>query len=87
MLLWITPGLTLRIGDDIRTIDWNVTARSQHPFVKKFVEERELTVAFLVDMSGLEGLWRVLSFLGLGLSLIGLGAVYRRFAGPGGTRA
>lgn len=38
-------------GDDIRTIDWNVTARSQHPFVKKFVEERELTVVFLVDMS------------------------------------
>lgn len=39
-------------GDDIRTIDWNVTARSQHPFVKKFVEERELTVVFLVDISG-----------------------------------
>lgn len=39
-------------GDDIRTIDWNVTARSQQPFVKKFVEERELTVLFVVDMSG-----------------------------------
>lgn len=39
-------------GDDIRTIDWNVTARSQHPFVKKFVETRELTVLFVVDMSG-----------------------------------
>lgn len=39
-------------GDDVRTIDWNVTARSQHPFVKKFVEERELTVVFLVDVSG-----------------------------------
>ncbi|MBI5207593.1 MAG: DUF58 domain-containing protein [Candidatus Firestonebacteria bacterium] len=38
-------------GDDIRTIDWNVTARMGHPFVKKFVEERELTVMFLVDMS------------------------------------
>ncbi len=36
---------------------------------------------FLVDMSGLEGLWRVLSFLGLGLALIALGAVYRRFVG------
>ena len=35
-------------GDDIRTIDWNVTARSQHPFVKKFVEERELTVMIMV---------------------------------------
>lgn len=41
-------------GDDIRTIDWNVTARSQHPFVKKFVEEREMTVFFVVDMSGSE---------------------------------
>lgn len=39
-------------GDDIRTIDWNVTARSQHPYVKKFVEERELTVIFVVDGSG-----------------------------------
>ncbi len=39
-------------GDDIRTIDWNVTARSQTPFVKKFVEEREMTVIFAVDMSG-----------------------------------
>lgn len=39
-------------GDDIRTIDWNVTARSQHTYIKKFVEERELTVLFIVDMSG-----------------------------------
>jgi len=39
-------------GDDIRTIDWNVTARLQRPFVKKYVEERELTVIFMVDMSG-----------------------------------
>jgi uncharacterized membrane protein len=37
---------------------------------------------FLIDMSGLAGLWRVLSFLGLGLALIGLGAVYRRFVLP-----
>jgi len=41
-------------GDDIRTIDWNVTARSLNPFVKKFVEERELTIFFVVDMSGSE---------------------------------
>lgn len=41
-------------GDDIRTIDWNVTARSQHTYVKKYVEERELTVLFVVDMSGSE---------------------------------
>ncbi|MGI6240741.1 MAG: DUF58 domain-containing protein [Candidatus Omnitrophota bacterium] len=39
-------------GDDIRTIDWNVTARSNQAFVKKFVETRELTVIFAVDMSG-----------------------------------
>ena len=39
-------------GDDIRFIDWNVTARMGHPYVKKFVEERELTVVFLVDASG-----------------------------------
>ena len=38
-------------GDDIRTIDWNVTARTGHPYVKRYVEERELTVFFLVDLS------------------------------------
>ncbi|HLA41443.1 MAG TPA: DUF58 domain-containing protein, partial [Candidatus Glassbacteria bacterium] len=38
-------------GDDIRSIDWNVTARMGHPYVKKYVEERELTVVFLVDAS------------------------------------
>ena len=37
--------------DDPRDIDWNVTARMGHPFTKKFVEERELTVIFLVDVS------------------------------------
>lgn len=39
-------------GDDIRNIDWNVTARFNHPFVKVFEEERELTVMLLVDVSG-----------------------------------
>jgi uncharacterized protein (DUF58 family) len=39
-------------GDDIRNIDWNVTARLNHPFVKIFEEERELTVMILVDVSG-----------------------------------
>ncbi len=39
-------------GDDIRNIDWNVTARMGHPFVKRFVEERELTVMLMVDLSG-----------------------------------
>ncbi|MGC9328195.1 MAG: DUF58 domain-containing protein, partial [Candidatus Hinthialibacter sp.] len=38
-------------GDDIRTIDWNVTARMGGPFVKRFREERELTVMLLVDAS------------------------------------
>jgi uncharacterized membrane protein len=40
---------------------------------------------FLLDMAGLVGLWRVLSFLGLGLTLIGIGAVYRRFVAPMGS--
>ena len=39
-------------GDDVRSIDWNVTARMNHPFVKKFVEERELTLMLVVDLSG-----------------------------------
>jgi uncharacterized protein (DUF58 family) len=38
-------------GDDIRRIDWNVTARAGHPFVKRYVEERELTVLLAVDLS------------------------------------
>jgi len=39
-------------GDDIRNIDWNVTARFNHPYIKIFEEERELTVVLLVDVSG-----------------------------------
>jgi uncharacterized protein (DUF58 family) len=38
-------------GDDIRTIDWNVTARMGHPFIKRYIEERELTVVLMVDCS------------------------------------
>jgi len=38
-------------GDDVRTIDWNVTARTGRPFVKRFVEEREMTVILLLDLS------------------------------------
>ena len=38
-------------GDDIRTIDWNVTARYNAPFVKVFEEEREMTVMMLIDVS------------------------------------
>ena len=39
-------------GDDVRSIDWNVTARTGMPYIKRFSEERELTVLFLVDVSG-----------------------------------
>ena len=39
-------------GDEVRTIDWNVTARAGRPFVKKYREERELTILLAVDVSG-----------------------------------
>src|SRR3989339_1439481 len=39
-------------GDEIRSIDWNVTARMGHPYIKKYVEERQLTVMILLDVSG-----------------------------------
>jgi uncharacterized protein (DUF58 family) len=42
-------------GDDVRTIDWNVTARTGTPHVKKFVEERDLTVLLLLDLSASQG--------------------------------
>ncbi len=38
-------------GDEVRSIDWNVTARMGHPYIKRYVEERELTVIFLADLS------------------------------------
>lgn len=38
-------------GDEVRSIDWNVTARMGHPFIKRYREERELTVVFMVDLS------------------------------------
>ena len=41
-----------QFGDDIRSIDWNVTARFNHPYIKVFEEERELTVMLLIDVSG-----------------------------------
>ncbi|MGD8376230.1 MAG: DUF58 domain-containing protein [Acidobacteriota bacterium] len=41
-----------QFGDEIRTIDWNVTSRMGHPYVKKYIEERELTVVLVVDLSG-----------------------------------
>ena len=42
-------------GDDVRTIDWNVTARTGVPHIKRFSEERELTILFVVDVSGSQG--------------------------------
>jgi uncharacterized protein (DUF58 family) len=49
-------------GDDIRTIDWNVTARFNHPYVKIFEEERELTVMLLIDVSGSGNFGTTVSF-------------------------
>ena len=42
-------------GDDVRSIDWNVTARTGAPYIKRFSEERELTILFMVDVSGSQG--------------------------------
>ena len=41
-----------RFGDDIRAIDWKVTARFNHPYIKEFIEERDLQVYFVIDVSG-----------------------------------
>ena len=43
------------VGDDVRTIDWNVTAKTGMPYIQRFSEERELTILFLVDVSGSQG--------------------------------
>src|SRR5512138_1093075 len=43
-----------QFGDEVRSIDWNVTARTGEPFVKRYVEERELTVLLVVDASASE---------------------------------
>ena len=43
-----------QFGDDVRNIDWNVTARYNEPFVKVFEEERELTMMLMADISGSE---------------------------------
>ena len=49
-------------GDDIRSIDWNVTARLNHPYVKVYEEERELTVMLLIDVSGSGNFGSTVSF-------------------------
>jgi uncharacterized protein (DUF58 family) len=51
-----------QFGDDIRNIDWNVTARFNHPFVKIYEEERELTVMLLIDVSGSGNFGTTVSF-------------------------
>jgi uncharacterized protein (DUF58 family) len=53
-----------RFGDDVRTIDWNVTARMGHPYVKCFEEERELTLLLMVDASGSQSFGSVGCFKG-----------------------
>ena len=49
-------------GDEVRAIDWNVTARMRHPYVKRYIEERELTVVLMVDLSGSERFGTVARF-------------------------
>jgi len=51
-----------QVGDEIRSIDWNVTARTGEPYVKRYVEERELTVMLVVDASGSENFGSVKRF-------------------------
>jgi len=66
-------------GDDLRDVDWNVTARAGRPFVKRFVEERELTVVFALDLSasmdtGLGG-WSMRQAAARFCALLGLAAI------------
>ncbi len=49
--MWFEEVREYQHGDDIRSVDWNVTARMQHPYVKVFREERELTLMLIVDIS------------------------------------
>jgi uncharacterized protein (DUF58 family) len=49
-------------GDEVRTIDWNVTARMNRPFVKRYIEERELTIVLALDISGSESFGTVSRF-------------------------
>src|SRR5258705_13343261 len=49
-----SEGREYQPGDEVRSIDWNVTARMRRPLVKRYIEERELTVMLVVDLSGSE---------------------------------
>ena len=79
--LWAWSGTWLAYGVAIMAIGIRAKARRLRLTALGIVALAGAKV-FLVDMSGLVGLWRVLSFLGLGLVLIGLGAVYRRLVAP-----
>ena len=48
-----------QFGDDVRNIDWNVTARYNEPYIKVFEEERELTMMLMVDISSGNILWKI----------------------------
>lgn len=50
-----------KAGDDIRSIDWKVTARFNHPYIKEFIEERDLQVYFAIDVSGSESFGNIVS--------------------------
>jgi uncharacterized membrane protein len=80
--LWAWSGAWLAYGAALMAAGIRIAAK---PLRLAALAIIGLTAAkvFLVDMSGLVGLWRVVSFLGLGLTLISLGAVYRRFVGTG----
>ncbi|MGH7644637.1 MAG: DUF58 domain-containing protein, partial [Gemmatimonadales bacterium] len=56
-------------GDDFRSIDWNVSARMGHPFVKTFMEERELTLLLVVDQSGSQHFGRPYTKAGLAVEV------------------
>ena len=76
--LWAYSGAWLALGAALMAAGWRSGLRGLRLAALSLVALVAAKV-FLVDMAGLGGLWRVLSFLGLGLSLIGLGAFYRRF--------
>jgi len=76
--LWAYSGAWLLMGAALMALGLRTGARSLRLAALALVGLAAAKV-FLVDMAGLDGLWRVLSFLGLGVSLIGLGAFYRRF--------
>ncbi len=84
--LWAWSGAWLAFGAALMTAGI-VTGRKALRLTALAVIALAGAKVFLVDMAGLTGLWRVLSFLGLGLTLIAIGAVYRRFVASGPAQA